>query len=162
MSLKAKFSYNFFVALSILITGFSAVTCAQPKKTPKTVFIIVDGIPADVIEKLNPPTLAEIAKEGGFTHAYVGGIKGSYNQTPTISAPGYIDLLTGAWGNKHNVWDNDIAAPNYNYWNIFRIAEKNNPSIKTAVFSTWLDNRTKLIGEGLEQAGAIKLDYSFD
>jgi len=152
------------VLFLLLITGIfcSGLQAQIKKKTPKAVFIIVDGIPADVILKLNPPALAAIAKAGGFTQAYVGGTTGAYNQTPTISAPGYIDLLSGVWGNKHNVWDNDIAAPNYHYWNIFRIAETVNPSLKTAVFSTWLDNRTKLIGEGLPASGNIKLDYAFD
>jgi predicted AlkP superfamily pyrophosphatase or phosphodiesterase len=135
---------------------------AQQKKTPKALFIIVDGIPADVIEKLKPPCLMEISKKGGLTRAFQGGHKGTYDQTPTISAPGYTNVITGVWGNKHNVWDNDIADPNYNYWNIFRIAEKTNPLLKTAVFSTWTDNRTKLVGEGLEAAGSIKLDYAFD
>jgi hypothetical protein len=156
--------FIFFAGLFVLL-GSSFISCIQSqsdKKTPKAVFIIVDGIPADVIEKLNPPTLSEISKAGGFTRAYVGGRKGTYNETPTISAPGYINLLTGTWGNKHNVWDNDIADPNYHYWNIFRLAEKTNPDLQTAIFSTWLDNRTKLVGEGLEQAGAITLDYKFD
>jgi hypothetical protein len=149
--------------LTLLVAATSTTTiCYSQKKTPKAVFIIVDGIPGDVIEKLQPPTLMEISKTGGFTLAYTGGIKDSYNQTPTISAPGYIDLIAGVWGNKHNVWDNDIADPNYNYWNIFRIAKAANPSLKTAVFSTWTDNRTKLIGEGLEQTGNFMLDYSFD
>jgi hypothetical protein len=151
-----------FINLLLLFCLLSTFACAQQKKTPKALFIIVDGIPADVIEKLQPPCLMEISKAGGFTRAFQGGIKGGYSQTPTLSAPGYINLIAGVWGNKHNVWDNDIAEPNYNYWNIFRIAEKTNPSLKTAVFSTWLDNRTKLIGEGLDAAGGIKLDYAFD
>jgi predicted AlkP superfamily pyrophosphatase or phosphodiesterase len=135
---------------------------SEKKRTPKAVFIIVDGIAGDVIQKLNPPALGEISKAGGFTLAYVGGGKGSYSETPTISAVGYNSLLTGTWANKHNVWDNDIAAPNYNYWNLFRIARQSNPDIKTAVFSTWQDNRTKLIGEGLSQAGSVLVDYKFD
>lgn len=130
-----------------------ALTLSAQKK--KAVFIIVDGIPGDVIEKLQPPALMEISKVGGFTLAYTGGVKGTYNETPTISAPGYNDLITGVWGNKHNVWDNDIAEPNYNYVNIFKIAEQVNPALKTAIFSTWTDNRTKLVGEKV-------LDYSFD
>jgi predicted AlkP superfamily pyrophosphatase or phosphodiesterase len=156
---------TFFITVIILfaISGVGSLSVAQTgKRTPKTVFIIVDGIPADVIEKLDPPVLKEISKAGGFTRAYVGGGRGLYSETPTISAVGYNSLLTGTWANKHNVWDNDIAAPNYHYWNIFRIAEKNNPAFKTAIFSTWEDNRTKLIGEGLEQAGAIMLDYKVD
>jgi len=150
--------------LKVLFIVAAAVSFAnaQSKKTPKAVFIIIDGIPADVIEKLQPAALMEISKAGGYTRAYTGGIKDAPVMTPTISAPGYNNVITGVWGNKHNVWDNDIDEPNYSYWNIFRIAEKVNPSLKTAVFSTWTDNRTKLVGEGLEQAGNIKLDYSFD
>lgn len=150
---------------SVLVAGSAYIrfdSRQQKKKTPKSIFVIIDGVPADVIEKLKPPILMEISKTGGYTRAHVGGGRQLYNQTPTISAPGYICLLTGTWANKHNVWDNDIAEPNYNYWNIFRVAETIDPNIKTAIFSTWLENRTKLIGEGLAAAGSINLDYAFD
>ena len=128
----------------------------------KVVFVIVDGIPADVIEKLNTPTLNTIAKEGGYARAYVGGERGTYSETPTISAVGYNSVLTGTWVHKHNVWDNDIAAPNYSYWNIFRLLKTADPSKKIGIFSSWLDNRTKLAGDGLPQAGNIKFDFHFD
>src|ERR1700744_2496834 len=89
------------------VMGLTVHLSAQPKKK-KVVFIIADGIPADVIEKLRPASLGQLAKEEGFKRAYVGGEKGGYSQTPTISAVGYNSLLTGTWVNKHNVWDNDI------------------------------------------------------
>lgn len=148
----------------LFVSGFSfLLACSHTDhKKPKAVFIIVDGIAADVIEKLTLPALTEISKAGGFARAYVGGHKGTYTETPTISAVGYNSLLTGTWVNKHNVWDNDIADPNYHYWDIFRIAEEHNPALQTAIFSTWTDNRTKLIGEGLPQTGNVKLDHKFD
>ncbi len=134
---------------------------AQPM-AKKALFIIADGIPADVIEKVTKPALDTIASQGAYLHAYVGGEKDGYSQTPTISAVGYNSLLTGTWVNKHNVWGNNIAAPDYSYWTIFRFFKNQYPGKTTAIFSTWLDNRTKLLGEGLPQTGHIKLDYHYD
>ncbi len=136
------------------------LSAQNPSK--KVVFIILDGIPADVIERVNTPNLDRIAAEGGYSRGFTGGKKGGYSESPTISAVGYNSLITGTWANKHNVWGNGIEEPNYRYWTIFRFLKEARPEAKTAIFSTWLDNRTKLIGEGLPETGIIKLDYHFD
>jgi predicted AlkP superfamily pyrophosphatase or phosphodiesterase len=139
-----------------------SLTSFSQGKSKKAVFIIVDGIAADVIEKLDPPNLKKISNIGGFAHTIVGGEKGGYSQTPTISAVGYNSVLTGTWVNKHNVWDNDIAQPNYNYPTIFRLLKTQYPNKKIGVFSSWLDNRTKLVGDNFKATGDIAVDYKFD
>jgi len=150
---------NFLFLLFIVTCSLQAFSQHKPRKT---VFIIADGIPADVIEKLPVPNLKDIAKAGGYTRSYVGGVKGTYSQTPTISAVGYNSVLTGVWVNKHNVWDNDIAAPNYNYPTIFRFFKAQYPGKKTGIFSSWEDNRTKLVGDNFAATGNIPVDYSYD
>lgn len=146
----------------ILFLLWLCTGCQPAQKTRKAIFVIADGIPADVIERLETPTLDAISKEGGYARAYVGGEKDGYSQTPTISAVGYNSLLTGTWVNKHNVWDNNIAAPDYAYWNIFRLLRAQYPQKTTAVFSTWLDNRTKLVGSQAAAAGNLQPDYWLD
>lgn len=142
--------------LFILNTGFSQ----SGKK--KVIFIIADGIPADIIERVAKPNMDLIIQKGAYQRAFVGGIKGTYNQTPTISAPGYNNLLTGTWSNKHHVVNNSIKAPNYQYWSIFRYLKNQDASKKTAIFSSWQDNRTKLIGEGLKETGGWLVDFVYD
>jgi predicted AlkP superfamily pyrophosphatase or phosphodiesterase len=160
MRIQTEIKLKSYFLLFILLIGTFYLQAQQKNK--KVIFILADGIPADVIEKLQKPFIDSIANIGGYKRAFVGGEKGGYSQSPTISAVGYNSLLTGTWANKHNVWDNDIKEPNYNYRNIFRLVKESDPSKKIAIFSTWLDNRTKLIGESLPQAGSIVTDFHSD
>ena len=153
-----------FFAIIILTCSIFAISSCGKKSEPvlKSVFIIVDGIPADVIERVSTPAIDEIAARGGYARAYVGGEKGGITQTITVSAVGYNSLLTSTWFNKHNVGDNDITNPNYHYWTIFRTAKNQKRDYTTAVFSSWEDNRTKLIGEGKPETGNVKIDFVLD
>lgn len=149
---------NYRLILLLLLFSVTSL-CA---KTRKAVFVIVDGVPADMIERLNPPAIGDIASKGTYMRAYTGGEIGRYSETPTISAIGYTNLLTATWLNKHNVDGNSGLKPNYNYWTIFRIAKEQEKEYKTAIYSSWTDNRTVLLGEGKEETGHLKIDYVCD
>jgi len=143
----------------------AAICCSQfasSQEIRKVVFIIADGIPADVIEKLHTPNIQRMIAGGSYIRMHVGGDQGKYNETPTISAVGYNSLLTGTWVNKHNVQDNDIKDPDYHYPDMFRLFKARFPDKKTAVFSSWLDNRTKLLRDGMPGTGKPVVDIHFD
>ncbi|WP_245693295.1 alkaline phosphatase family protein [Algoriphagus alkaliphilus] len=147
------------IGMTLFLCCISFFGFSQDKKT---IFIILDGIPASELERVETPNLDQIAEIGGYARAFTGGKKDGYSQTPTISAVGYNSLLTGTWANKHNVWGNGIEDPNYHYWTIFRFLKEVRLDAKTAIFSTWQDNRAKLLGENLPETGFLKLDKSFD
>ena len=150
-----------FFSIILLMCGVFFVSSCE-KKTRKTVFIIVDGVPADVLERVSTPAIDEISSRGGYTRAYMGGEAGGITQSPTVSAVCYNSMLTSTWVNKHNVWNNDVSEPNYNYWSIFRTAKNQSRNFTTAVFSSWEDNRTKLIGEGKPETGYLTVDFFLD
>lgn len=152
------------IGLSLIgLIAFSIPTSlAQSKKKPKTVMVILDGVPADLLEQVATPNIDAISQEGAYTRAFLGGERGGYSETPTISAVGYNSMLTGTWSNKHNVFGNGIKNPNYHYWTIFRFLRESQPSSTLGIYSTWLDNRTKLLGAGLAQTNNLKIDYYAD
>ena len=153
----------FTTALAWLtLTVLNNTVQAQPGPGSKAVFVIVDGIPADVVERVPTPTIDAIAAVGGYGRATVGGPIGEPGETPTISAPGYMSLITGTWANKHNVYKNYGVSPDYRYWNLFRLVRSEKPELQLAIFSTWTDNRKILLGEGLAEGGNWRFDMAVD
>ena len=164
----AKLPLPVLLSMGVLM---AQVTVADPgtsddgvevNTVPKTLFVVVDGIPADVIERVSTPGIDAVAARGSYQRAYVGGEIGMPTESPTVSAVGYMSLLTGTWSNKHNVRANYGIEPNYAFWDIFRVAKYQARAITTGLFSTWTDNRTNLMGDGLEAAGGYKFDFVAD
>ena len=164
----AKLPLPVLLSMGVLM---AQVTVADPgtsddgvevNTVPKALFVVVDGIPADVIERVSTPGIDAVAARGSYQRAYVGGEIGMPTESPTVSAVGYMSLLTGTWSNKHNVRANYGIEPNYAFWDIFRVAKYQARAITTGLFSTWTDNRTILMGDGLEAAGGYKFDFVAD
>ena len=147
------------LALVSILVVWNTAAVAQQKKL---VFIILDGIPTQDLERVATPNLDQIIQKGGYTRASTGGQTGGYSESPTISAVGYNSILTGTWAHKHQVWGNGIESPNYQYWTIFRYLREARPDAKLAIFSTWQENRTKLLGENLPQTNFFRLNHSLD
>lgn len=147
------------ILYALLFWSFATISNA---KIRKVVYIVTDGIPADYVERVHPKTIFEIAQQGAYARAYTGGEIDGYSQTPTVSAIGYTNILTGTWMNKHNVNGNDDLKPNYPYWSLFRIAKEQPRKVTTGLFSSWTDNRTVLIGADKPETNNLHIDYVVD
>ena len=125
--------------LPIFLMSVSVVWASTPVRSDKistatAVFVIVDGVPADVVELVSTPELDLIYMSGGYARSSVGGPIGEPGKTPTISTPGYVSLLTDTWSNKHNVRINYQLSPNHDYWNIFWHLKYLHPPLRIVFF----------------------------
>ena len=162
--LELSWLFIFMISLQVQAQQVQTVDAVAKDEqgVKKAVYIILDGISADILESLDTPNIDQIASLGGYARATTGGIAGGYSESPTASAIGYNNVLTGVWANKHNVYTNMILNPNYRYWSLYRLLETQKPSLVTALYSSWIDNRTKLIGLGLEESGSFSIDIVRD
>ena len=92
----------YILCILLLAAGCAQQQSKDESKVRKAVYVIIDGVTAEMIERLQPPAIEEIASEGTFGKCFTGGTVGRYDQTPTISAIGYTNILTSTWANKHN------------------------------------------------------------
>ena len=105
--------------MSVSVVWASSPVRSDKISPAKAVFVIVDGVPADVVERVSTPELDLISMSGGYARSSVGGPIGEPGETPRISTPGCMSLLTDTWSNKHNLRINYQLSPDHGYWNIF-------------------------------------------
>lgn len=55
---------------------------------PKALFVVLDGILADVTKRVLIPGIDKVASDGSNQRAYVGGELGMRTESPTVSAVG--------------------------------------------------------------------------
>ena len=74
---RPKFSHRSFATTAGVIATL-LLACqpeaAMAEKPPKAIFVIVDGIAADVLESVPTPNFDDISRTGGYTRSFVGGI----------------------------------------------------------------------------------------
>ena len=73
ISVRRVTSAAAYAALVLVGAAGMLPALAVAGATPKAIFIILDGIPADVIERVSTPNLDAIAAVGAYARAQVGG-----------------------------------------------------------------------------------------
>ncbi|WP_062989081.1 alkaline phosphatase family protein [Nocardia anaemiae] len=112
---------------TVLATGRAqAVTQAD-----KVVLIGLDGTMYRKIEEVRAPNLLRLSAEGTLGRSSIA-------PHISISGPSWATVLTGVWGGKHGITDNNFdATPFAKYPTVFTRLERHDPTLKTQSIATW-------------------------
>lgn len=142
----------------------NAATAAEPPAS-RVLFIGIDGCRPDALAAAKTPQLKRLIERG--TYCVDTQILAD-RETPgdTVSGPGWSNLLTGVWPDKHGVIDNSFKGSNYAaYPHFFQRIKEVRPQAVTGSFTTWppLVERVLAganVGRGFPEGGAKSLaDY---
>lgn len=97
----------------------------------------IDGLRPDALAAAKTPNLDSLIQNGSFSETTQ--IQGKrYQDSDTISGPGWSSILTGVWADKHGVQDNSFAGKQYeDFPHYFVRIKEQFPEKQTASFIDW-------------------------
>ncbi len=111
---------------------------AQPAARQKVLVIGIDGCRLDAVVAAQTPHMDAIIARGTRFEGTEILSPNRVDQANTVSGPGWSNLLTGVWPNKHGVTNNRFVGSHYDrYPHFFVRAKAAKPEIRTASFSDW-------------------------
>jgi predicted AlkP superfamily pyrophosphatase or phosphodiesterase len=107
--------------LLIFITASSIVAADRPNN--RILLIGIDGCRTDALLAANPTNLKRLIDQGAFSDAT--NILGTRtDNADTVSGPGWSNILTGVWADKHGVVNNELKVKHYDKYPHFFVHVK--------------------------------------
>jgi predicted AlkP superfamily pyrophosphatase or phosphodiesterase len=120
-------------------------SAAADRPSSRVLFLGIDGCRTDVLESAKTPNLHALIDSGAFsTETNILGPRG--DAADTVSGPGWSNLLTGVWPDKHGVLNNDFKVMHYQqYPHFFHHIKATYPGAKTYSFATWKEIPQRIV-----------------
>ncbi len=152
---------QFFVATLALWFAGTALAADGPAK--KVLVIGIDGCRPDALAAANTPHLDKLIAQGTYC---VDTQILAPRETPgdTVSGPGWSNILTGVWPDKHGVTNNSFMGSKYEEFpHFFARIKQVRPTAVTGSFTDWPPIKEKIlsgadVGLGFPEEGAKKLE----
>jgi arylsulfatase A-like enzyme len=124
--------------LAVLLgVAVSAARLTGQELKKKVLIIGVDGCRTDCLKAAKAPHLHDLIEKGAFadkTHVLSERKTGA----DTVSGPGWANILTGVWPDKHGVRDNNFEGCNFQEFpHFFKRLKQARPQAFTASYVTW-------------------------
>ncbi|MEQ6120483.1 alkaline phosphatase family protein [Reichenbachiella sp. MALMAid0571] len=124
----------------LLITIISNLCAVQAQKVNKVLIFGLDGARPDAIQFANTPNIDALTANGTYSWD-------ALNEGTTSSGPGWSNILTGVWQNKHGVNDNSFSGSNYStYPPLFKYIEDFNRQLFTVSVCEWSPINNSIVG----------------
>lgn len=121
--------------IGLLSCGVSVVA-ADPSH--RVLVIGIDGCRPDALEIAETPNIDALAANGTWFEGTDIRQPVRKDDANTVSGPGWSNLLTGVWPDKHGIIDNKFKTPHYDrYPHFFARIKEVRPAAFTASYSSW-------------------------
>ncbi|WP_316794140.1 alkaline phosphatase family protein [Pedobacter frigoris] len=108
-------------------------------KHRKVLIIGISGVRGDAIMKANVPNINQMLNNSIYSFD-------ALTEAPTLEAPGWSSMLTGAWSAKHGVVTNSYTGNKFDkYPMFFKRIKEFNPDLKTIAISSTTSINTNLV-----------------
>jgi predicted AlkP superfamily pyrophosphatase or phosphodiesterase len=147
--LQHKFSAC--VLLVSLVACLSSSAAQAAERPNKRVLVIgIDGCRPDVLKVAKTPNLKSLIDEGSFSEATnIVGTRG--DKADTVSGPGWSNILTGVWADKHGVVNNNFEVMHYDLFpHFFAHVKEAFPQAKTNSYCVWPPIAEKIVSNADE------------
>lgn len=135
-----------------LTSSWTAVSRADDSERSlvhrKVLFIGIDGCRYDALRAAQTPHIDRLVEQGMLFEGTDILSPQRKDQANTVSGPGWSNLLTGVWPDKHGAIDNKFVGTKYDrYPHFFVRVKEARPAIKTASFSDWGPIAQKILAD---------------
>lgn len=114
-----------------LLASFCFLFSTEAQKENKVLIVGLDGVRPDALQFANTPNIDKLTDNGTYSWD-------ALNEGTTSSGPGWSNILTGVWQDKHGVTNNSFAGSNFvKYPPIFKYIEDHNPELHTVSICEW-------------------------
>jgi len=100
------------ILIILCLWSIAAIASAADRPARRALYIGIDGCRADVVRKTKSPNLHALMANGAYSYSTnIVGTRG--DKANTSSSPGWMNILTGVWADKHGVLGNNYTADNF-------------------------------------------------
>ncbi len=137
-------SHQIWWVSALLLAGVWLVGLTGPTRADgpakKVLLIGLDGVRVDVMESAETPHLDSLIAAGAYSND-------ARTRWPTVSGPGWSNMLTGVWPAKHHVIQNAFWHNNYDqYPDFLTRLEQLEPAFNTLSVTDWPPLGTEAYG----------------